>query len=272
MNKEEIFKEVQKKHDLAKSIAKKYHYEFVLMTCLVGSQNYKLESDFSDIDTYSYILPSYMDFISGAPMISTTIELKDGSHLNIKDIRLAFNLLRKPSPNIVECFLSDYKVYDSEFYNTFKEYDNDITLYYLTHANFKNMIDAIIGTVYQLHGRNMTIGKKYAHALRLQHMLFRYLEYQESVSKYLHMKEADLKVARKAKIEYPNNEEYYEKYELIRQYLNKFGKEYQISAEEKVIEKVAKLIINQFEYKIFEVYFNLNGLKRIYEPKIDFKN
>ena len=232
----ETMKAVQAKHAFAKLLTDEHHYQFVLMTCLVGSQNYGLETDTSDIDTYSFVLPSYMDFISGAPMVSTTIEMKDGSHLNIKDIRLALNLLRKPSPNIVECFLSDYKVYEPEFYDVFKEYDNNVMLYYLTHANYKNMVDAIIGTVYQLHGRNMTDGKKYAHALRLQHMLQKYLDPQASVSEYLHMTKPILEIARKAKIAYPNHERCSSGYEAIRQRLNDFGKEYQVSNEEKEIE------------------------------------
>jgi len=270
MNKEETMKAVQAKHTLAKLLADEHHYQFVLMTCLVGSQNYGLETESSDIDTYSFVLPPYMDFISGAPMVSTTIEMEDGSHLNIKDIRLALNLLRKPSPNIVECFLSDYKVYEPEFYNVFKECDNNVMLYYLTHANYKNMVDAIVGTVYQLHGRNMTDGKKYAHALRLQHMLYRYLDPQASVSEYLHMREHDLKIARKAKIEYPNHEECRKQYEFIRQHLNNFGKEYQVSNAEKEVEYVAKYDINRLEYKIFDVYFSLNGLERKYDPEINF--
>ena len=266
----ETMKAVQAKHAFAKLLTDKHHYQFVLMTCLVGSQNYGLETESSDIDTYSFVLPSYMDFISGAPMVSTTIEMKDGSHLNIIDIRLALNLLRKPSPNIVECFLSDYKVYEPEFYDVFKEYDNNVMLYYLTHANYKNMVDAIVGTVYQLHGRNMSDGKKYAHALRLQHMLYRYLDSQASASEYLHMKEHDLQTARKAKIQYPNHEECRKQYEFIRQRLSNFGKEYQVSNKEKEIEYIAKYDINRFEYKIFEVYFALNGLERTHEPKTDF--
>lgn len=270
MNKEEIMKSVKAKHALVKFYADEHHYKFVLMTCLVGSQNYGLETESSDIDTYSFVLPSYMDFISGAPMISTTIEMKDGSHLNIKDIRLALNLLRKPSPNIVECFLSDYKVYEPEFYSVLKDYDNNVMLYYLTHANYKNMVNAIVGTAYQLHGRNMSDGKKYAHALRLQHMLYQYLDPQASVSEYLHMEEHDLQIARKAKIQYPNHEKCREQYEVIRQNLNNFGKEYQVSDEEKEIEYIAKYDINRFEYKIFDVYFSLNGLERKHDPKINF--
>jgi len=270
MTKEKIINGVKAKHALAKLVTDEHHYQFVLMTCLVGSQNYGLETESSDIDTYSFVLPSYMDFISGAPMVSTTIEMKDGSHLNIKDIRLALNLLRKPSPNIVECFLSDYKVYEPEFYDVFKEYDNNVMLYYLTHANYKNMVDAIVGTVYQLHGRNMTEGKKYAHALRLQHMLQKYLDLQAPVSEYLHMVKPILEIARKAKIIYPNHERCSRGYETIRQHLSDFGKEYQVSDTEKGVEYVAKYDINRFEYKIFDVYFALNGLERKHDPEINF--
>ena len=50
---EKILEEVKKKHKLVLSRG-----ENVIFTALVGSQNYGLANENSDIDTYSFILPS----------------------------------------------------------------------------------------------------------------------------------------------------------------------------------------------------------------------
>ena len=73
------------------------------MTVLIGSQNYGLDSKDSDIDTFSFVMPSLNDLITGKPPLSFEMDTDDGK-CSVKDYRLAFNLLRKPSPNSVECF------------------------------------------------------------------------------------------------------------------------------------------------------------------------
>ena len=50
---------------------------------------------------------------------------------------------------------------------------------------------------------------------------------------------------------------------------NLFGEEYKLCLHI-IIEYIAKYDINRFEYKIFDVYFSLNGLERKHDPKINF--
>ena len=149
----EVMNLIHAHHEYVKNAADEYGYKYVLMTVLVGSQNYNLDTPNSDVDTYSFVLPSYFDIITNKPLVSLELTLSDNSKAYVKDIRLAFNLLRKPSPNSVEYFLSKYKVYDNPafdqvFETAFYGFDE---LYYLTHANFQNMINAIVGTIKGLH-------------------------------------------------------------------------------------------------------------------------
>ena len=264
--KQEIFNLVKAKHELVKAYGEEYGYQYVLMTVLIGSQNYCLDTADSDVDTYSYVLPSYLNFITNSsPLISKEISLADSSKAYIRDIRLGLNSLRKSSPNSVECFLSAYKVYDPFFDEVLNNYlNNDDTLFYLTHCNYKNMIDAIAGTVSGLHGRNMSLGKKYAHALRLKNLLDKYLNISAFPSQYLIPDPKVLEIAFKAK-NYPENfteEKLKQKYEEIRDDLNTFKKYYQVSEVEKGIEYLTAHNIDRLEYKLFDKYFELNGLVR----------
>lgn len=257
---------VVEKHKFVEEAAKEHGYQCVLMTTLVGSQNYGLETPESDVDTYSFVLPNYMNFIRGTQPLSKEFNFTDGSKACVKDLRLAFDLLRRPSPNSIECFLSSYKIYDDKFSVIFNEYLNNKTiLYYLTHANINNMANATTGSIVGLHGRNMNEGKRLANAIRLQAMLKKYLNSQISPLDYLRLQGEDLTKARKAKIEMPNDKYCTEKYVDIRDAAIAFLANYRASNHdnEKNVENLAKNCIDEFEYKLFDVYFALNGLRRM---------
>lgn len=266
MKDQKVMNAVASKHRFVEAAAKEHGYQYVLMTTLVGSQNYGLETPESDVDTYSYVLPSYMNFIRGVKPLSKEFNFTDGSKACVKDLRLAFDLLRKPSPNSIECFLSDYKIYDDAFASIFEEYLlNDATLYYLTHANVKNMVDATIGTIAGLNGRNMSDGKKLAHAMRLQATLKKYLDPRISPFSYLLLQGEELTEARKAKIEMLDDKYCSQKYAEIRDVVIASLADYRKNNYEydKAAENLANYSIDEFEYKLFDVYFALNGLRRM---------
>ena len=149
----------------------------VVMTVLIGSQNYKLDTENSDIDTFSFILPSVTDLAVAAVPKSGEFEVEDGKCM-YKDIRLALNLLKKTSPNSVECFLGKYRYYNPVYAGILEKYlDNETILNYMIHCNYSHMLYAMAGMAHhQLTKRNMPAGKRYSHALRLYSMSDTFLD------------------------------------------------------------------------------------------------
>ena len=167
---EAILAAVKRHHDAV--AAKGY---LVVMTSLVGSQNYDLDHDGSDIDTFSLVFPPLSDLATAKEPYAGMFELDDG-HCEIKDIRLALNLLKKTSPNSVEYFVSKYKVYNPAFEPILKEYlDDNTKMWSMVHCNYEHMLYAMAGMAHQLTKRNMPSGKRYAHALRLMDMHYHFM-------------------------------------------------------------------------------------------------
>lgn len=170
-----IPKEVKEHHEFIKNLG----YE-VVMTVLIGSQNYDLDNENSDYDTFTFILPSERDLYLGNDPISGEVEVADGKCM-YKDIRLALNLLKKTSPNSLECFVSRCRYYEPKYAGILAKYlDNENTLNKMLHCNYEHMLYAMAGMAHQLTKRNMPAGKRYSHALRLYSMKDNFLNFVET--------------------------------------------------------------------------------------------
>lgn len=168
-------KEVKEHHEFIKSLG----YE-VVMTVLIESQNYRLDNDNSDYDTFTFILPSERDLYLGHDPISGEVEVADGKCM-YKDIRLALNLLKKTSPNSLECFVSKFHYYEPKYASILTKYlDNENTLNKMSHCNYEHMLYAMAGMAHQLTKRNMSAGKRYSHALRLYSMKDNFLNFTDT--------------------------------------------------------------------------------------------
>lgn len=171
-----IPKEVKEHHEFIKSLGHE-----VVMTVLIGSQNYALDNDNSDYDTFTFILPSERDLYLGREPMSGEIEIENGKCM-YKDIRLALNLLKKTSPNSLECFVSRRRYYEPKYADILAKYlDNESILNKMLHCNYEHMLYAMAGMAHQLTKRNMPAGKRYAHALRLYSMSENFLNYTHSL-------------------------------------------------------------------------------------------
>lgn len=179
-----------------------------VMTVLVGSQNYGLATEKSDYDTFTFTLPKVEDIATLKCPVSTTHEDQAG-HINIKDIRLALNLLKKTSPNSVECFASKYYIVEPGF--DLIEVARDPIL---IRCDTRHMMAAIGGMAHQLTKRNMPPGKRLSHILRMQCMVYNYFDIKKDI---LSMTEEEQKLSMKAKLD-PDNPKWndlcdeYEKY------------------------------------------------------------
>ena len=87
-----IFKELKRRMNYLQD---ELGYE-VLFIALQGSQNYGMdiytEEYKSDIDCMAVVLPSFDNFVDNSTAVSTTLVLDNNEHINIKDIRLMFEL------------------------------------------------------------------------------------------------------------------------------------------------------------------------------------
>ena len=233
-----------------------------IMTVLVGSQNYNLDSENSDIDTYSFVAPKIEDLIYGKEPISKEYDVKDGKCV-VKDIRLGLNLLRKPSPNSVECFVSEYKYHEPIYKDILQFYLNE-AIHLMIHSNYKNMVDAIAGTARGLHGRNMTEGKKFAHCLRLKEMYERYLDPHYKSYELLKLRTEDLVLAREAKFDTSEISNQYYKEETIKiaLMLTEQANLFKPTKQNLLTEELGQNYINEFQTELFNRYLKENRYEK----------
>ena len=179
------------------AVAKDYD---VVMTVLVGSQNYGLDTEKSDFDTFTFVLPTLRDIATLRDQVSTTREDEYG-HINIKDIRLALNLLKKTSPNSVECFASPNRIIDAGYYDSIMQL---LSNPYNLRCDTRHMMMAIGGMAHQLSKRNMTPGKRLSHILRMHCMVHNYFRIDSDI---LSLTEEERKLALQAKRD-PENQKW----------------------------------------------------------------
>ena len=146
-----------------------------VMTVLTGSQNYGLDTESSDYDTFTFVMPRCADIATLRDPVSTLMHGELG-HINIKDIRLALNLLKKTSPNSVEWFATKYRLVEDRYKNIIGEH----TPWVMFHCNTHHMLNAIGGLAHQLTKRNMPSGKRFSHMLRMKNMLPRFFTRSET--------------------------------------------------------------------------------------------
>ena len=77
---------------------------------LQGSQNYRLETEFSDVDTKLMVTPTLDEICFNRAPHSTTHVRANDEHIDFKDIRLMLQTFRKQNLNFLEILFTDYKV------------------------------------------------------------------------------------------------------------------------------------------------------------------
>ena len=88
---------------------------------LQGSQNYKLETENSDIDTKVITLPSLSQIIkNGKPTSFTHVRAND-EHIDMKDVRLMFDCFKKQNINFIEILFTDYYFIMNDNYKSLLE-------------------------------------------------------------------------------------------------------------------------------------------------------
>ena len=102
------------------------HYEYLIskgyeVVCLMlqGSQNYGLDeySDEyqSDIDSKAIVLPHFCDFVYEKAPISYTEILDNNEHIDVKDIRIMFEMFTKENISYIELLYTPYRVVNAKY-------------------------------------------------------------------------------------------------------------------------------------------------------------
>lgn len=97
----------------------------VVYLALQGSQNYELdeysEEYQSDIDTKCIILPSLDDIVRGKAPYSTTLVRENNEHIDIKDIRVMFEMFRKQNNAYIEILFTDFYIINPKYEKLVRE-------------------------------------------------------------------------------------------------------------------------------------------------------
>lgn len=113
---EDVYKRVLEHYNELKRIIPE---EQIVGVFLQGSQNYGLGYEGSDVDTKAIILPSFTDFVLNKKPISTTHILENNEHIDIKDIRIMFENIKKQNINFVEILFTKYRVINQMYETLF---------------------------------------------------------------------------------------------------------------------------------------------------------
>jgi len=102
------------------------HYEYsqkkgytVVCLMLQGSQNYGLDeySDEyqSDIDSKAIVLPDFRDIVYEKPAVSAVEILENGEHIDVKDIRVMFEMFEKQNLSYIELLYTDFRIINPHY-------------------------------------------------------------------------------------------------------------------------------------------------------------
>lgn len=132
----------------------KEHYEYleskgyeIVGLFLQGSQNYNndiyTEEYMSDIDTKAIVLPTFEDFVKGYSPLSTTLILENDEHIDVKDIRVMFEVMQKCNLNYLEILFTDFKIINPKYEKAINVLLENAEL--LAMSNKKQLLNCIVG-------------------------------------------------------------------------------------------------------------------------------
>lgn len=155
-------------------IINKYGENHIMGIYVYGSQNYKLNTLSSDIDTKAIYIPSMMEIVLNKTPVSKELTYTDGSHIEVKDIRLMYNMWQKQNINFIEILYTNYYIINPNYqyyWNGMAALRDDMTKY-----NPRKIIDSIIGQALNTIKAEEISAKKYVNAYRLLYFLEKYVE------------------------------------------------------------------------------------------------
>lgn len=154
-------------------VLKKYNIQNIVGIFAYGSQNYNSYTEDSDWDTKVIYVPSFEELTLSSP-VNETIELSNGEHCEIKDIREMVKNFKKQNINFTEILFTKYNWVNPNYEPYWKmltAYKEDIVTY-----NPNVAVQSICGQILHTLKQNPNDGKKIANAFRLTLFLTKYLD------------------------------------------------------------------------------------------------
>lgn len=167
---------------------------------LYGSQNYGLDTENSDVDTRTIIIPDLKCLVD-KKNISETIALSNGLS-DVKDVKTMFQQFYNANPAYLELLVSDYAIYAPFFKSDFEQLRNNADAIALrdkkrlVHASYGMICNKVTALVSGLGPDKEEIqeygydSKNASHALRVSEFIHRILD-GESLKDALNAKSYD---------------------------------------------------------------------------------
>lgn len=194
--KKRIMQRVKEHYDEACSLG----FEVVAIF-LQGSQNYNCdeytEEYMSDIDTKCIILPTLDDIVCGKSPYSHTHVCANDEHIDIKDIRVMFEMFKKQNSSYIELLFTPYYYINPKYKELFKELQRLSEAISRMHPNqalramagtsmekFKALEHPYPGTIDKINKYGYD-PKQLHHILRINDLISRFIADEEPYEKIL---------------------------------------------------------------------------------------
>jgi len=161
----------------------------IVALVLHGSQNYGLDTSESDVDTKLIVVPLLREIALNKQPVSRTHVRANNEHIDIKDVRIYFNCLKKQNINYVETLFTKYQIVNplyADFWNALMSIKSGIARY-----DVDTTIKGIVGSALQKYKALEKVTdakaekvekfgydpKELCHIVRYEHFLKDYIEY-----------------------------------------------------------------------------------------------
>lgn len=144
-----------------------------------GSTNYNIDIESSDIDSKVILLPSWDEIIKVGTPISTTRICPNGDHIDLKDIRLMFDMFKKQNINFLEILFTKYRILNPRYTKFWEKIETNREL--IARYNPYQALTTMRGMAYSKYKLMKAYSddpkaccKQAAHIVRLRDFIYRY--------------------------------------------------------------------------------------------------
>lgn len=162
-------KDLQRHYNFA---ANYVNIENIIGCYLIGSQNYQLDDEQSDVDTIVLVAPTLRDIALNKKPISKTYIQDNGEHTTLKDIRLFINGIKKGRLDCLEILYTQYYMINPTWIDLASELRNNRENY--SRYNENAVIQAAAGIVKSCNKKDPKPKDLY-NSIRMRDFLMDYL-------------------------------------------------------------------------------------------------